>query len=741
VSIQQRVDLTSEMQPAEIISRVERHIQAEDLLSAENECASACSAFPDNTDLRMMLSAIRQQLGRTDQALLVLDEVLRKDPRHYGAQRARGVLFASRGDHESAIADLRSAIEAAPRDASIQYDLGLVFDMAGDAASALRQYERALDLDAGFVPASLNRGYVLTRLGRLEEALENNSALSVRFPNMREAHYNVAEVLIALRRPAEAVIACDRAIGLDPGYAKAHIDRALALAELGRLDEAQGSLDQARVLDGAAVHSFNAGFAQQIGGFLDQFDARSLYLHRLYQQQEDCDWRRRSEFIRNLERLIIDGVAEGREINDVHLPFRALALPISDHAKLTLARGVGRKLQTGVAPFVHVANTNARLRVGYVSPDFRVHPAAFLTRQLYGLHDRKRFEIFAYSLAPDDHSDVRRDIVQGVDCFRDLSMRSAREIATQIRDDQIQIAVDLSGYTNFTRPDVFAFQPAPIQVSYLGFPGTLGTDYMQYALVDETVCPPGAQSAWTEKLVYMPDTYYVTDNHTRVASARAKREDFGLPSDGVVFCCFNNSYKIEPEAFGIWMRVLSRVPNSVLWLLGRADLMQNNLRREAQALGISADRIIVAPFLPREIHLTRYPLADLFLDTLHYNAHTTAVDSLWMGVPVLTLPGATMPARVGASLLKSCGLPEMIVGNAQEYEDKAVLLATDRRELGALRNRLAGLRRTCTLFDTEYFVRNLERAYKMMWGRKKEGLPVESFHVSRVARRVQSRWY
>ena len=265
------------------------------------------------------------------------------------------------------------------------------------------------------------------------------------------------------------------------------------------------------------MHAFNAGFAQQMGGggFLEQFDARSLYLHRLYQQQEDCDWSRRDELIRNLERFILEGDSQGRPIVDAHLPFRALAFPISDDATLTLARGIARKLQAPIEPIGHGIRRSGRIRIGYVSPDFRVHPAAFLTRRIYGLHDRERFEVFAYSLGPDDGSEVRHDIVDGVDCFRDVSALSARETATRIRDDGIQVAIDLSGYTNFTRPEVFAFRPAPIQASYLGFPGTLGADYIQYAIVDAEVCPPGAERWWSEKLIYMPDTYYVTDNRTR----------------------------------------------------------------------------------------------------------------------------------------------------------------------------------------------------------------------------------
>lgn len=718
---------------AEIIARLELLRQTGTTAAAELECREACSRFPSDAGLRVMLALILHQQSRVADATAELDAAIRIEPSHIGALRHRGMLLAGQGKHREAIRDLQMLAKAVPEDASAQYDLGVTFDLARDPASALFQYDLALKLDPGFFAAALNRGYVLTALDRLEEALQNNLDLVQRFPGVPEAYYNLAEVLIALRRPEEALAACDRALAIRPDYAKAHIDRALAFAELGRIAQAQDSLDRARVLDPAAVHGFNSGFAAQIGGFFGQFDARSLYLHRLYQQQEECDWRRRGELVTGLERLILEGAASGNEITDSHLPFRALAFPVSREANRLLVQGVAKRLGAGVMPLPRPAAPAGRIRIGYVSPDFRVHPGAFLTRRLYGLHDRERFEVFAYSLVADDGSEVRRDIVAGVDCFRDVAALNPVQVAEQIRRDGIHIAIDLSGYTNYTRSEIFAFEPASVQVSYLGFPGSLGADFYQYAIVDEVVCPPGEERWWTERLVYMPDTYYVTDNQTRVAPVAPSRSDAGLPETGFVFCCFNNAYKIEPEMFGVWMRILARVPGAVLWLLGRSARIEANLRREAQARGIDGDRIVMAPFLPREIHLARYPLAGLFLDTLHYNAHTTAVDALWMGVPVLTCPGRTMPSRVGASLLNAAGLPELAVGSLHEYEETAVRLAAEGSSgLETYRARLARGRSGCALFATEVFVRNLEKAYELMWARARQGLPPESLRVPRA---------
>jgi predicted O-linked N-acetylglucosamine transferase (SPINDLY family) len=729
---------------AGIIARLEQLRQAGDLSAAELECRRACNRFPSDADLRVVLALLLRQQGKAEAAMAELDSAIRCEPDHVGALRHRGMLHASLGRHREAIADLGRVARVLPAEASAQYDLGVAFDMAHDTASALAQYELALARDPGLFAARLNRGYALAALERLDQALQNNLDLAQRFPYVPEAHFNLAEVLIALHRPGEALAACDRALAIRPDYAKAHIDRALALAELGRTEEAQQSLDQARALDPAAVHNFNAGFAARIGGFFEQFDARSLYLHRLYQQQEECDWSRRHELIDNLERLILEGAASGHEVSDPHLPFRALAFPISREANRLLVRAVANRIRAGVTPFPRVIAPADRIRIGYVSPDFRVHPAAFLTRRLYGLHDRARFEVFAYSLVADDGSEVRRDIVAGADCFRDVSALNSVQIAEQIHRDGIHIAIDLSGYTNYTRSEIFAFEPAPIQVNYLGFPGSLGADFYHYAIVDEVICPPGEERWWTERLVYLPDTYYVTDNQTKVVPLAARRSDAGLPEAGFVFCCFNNAYKIGPEIFDVWMRILTRVPDSVIWLLATGKKIEANLRREAQARGVDGSRIVVAPFLPREIHLARYPLAGLFLDTLHYNAHTTAVDALWMGVPVLTCPGRTMPSRVAASLLSAAGLPELIVGDLKGYEETAVRLATHgSAALATLRARLARNRSTCALFDTETFVRHLEKAYELIWEREREGLPPEPIRVPRLERAVplHRRWY
>lgn len=363
-----------------------------------------------------------------------------------------------------------------------------------------------------------------------------------------------------------------------------------------------------------------------------------------------------------------------------------------------------------------------------------MHVGAYNTWRLFGLHDRARFEVYGYSLQPGDGSAVRAEIERGCDVFRDVSAMSDRDAAQLIHSDGIDILVDLAGYTRFARPEIMALRPAPVQVAYQGFPGTMGAEFIQYAIVDRFVCPPGAERFWSERLVYLPQTYYIAGSDEAAAATCRSRAEAGLPEAPFVFCCFNAPYKIEPRIFEVWMRLLRALPEAVLWLMaGDSEAVATNLKREAEARGVSSDRLIFAPFLPRERHLARLRFADLFLDTVTYNAHTTAADALWMGVPVLTCPGRSLVARVCGSLLHALDLPELVVQNLDEYETCAAHLATDPSAHAKLCARLSVKVPTATFFDSARRARELEAAYETMWRRCEAGLPAESIVVAPVS--------
>jgi predicted O-linked N-acetylglucosamine transferase (SPINDLY family) len=349
--------------------------------------------------------------------------------------------------------------------------------------------------------------------------------------------------------------------------------------------------------------------------------------------------------------------------------------------------------------------------------------------ELFERHDRSRFEIIGVSFGEDDKSKMRKRLVAAFDEFYDVSEKSDEEVATLLHDLQVDIAIDLKGHTQESRPGILAYRPAPIQTSYLGFPGTMGTEFIDYIIADKTVAPFEHQPFYTEKIVHLPDCYQVNDSKRRIAERTPMRQEAGLPETGFVFCCFNNNWKITPDVFGVWMRLLHAVEGSVLWLLGDNESAERNLRKEAQARGIDPARLVFAGRLPLEDHLARHRLADLFLDTLPVNAHTTASDALWAGLPVLTCEGTAFAGRVAASLLNAIGLPELVTHRIEDYEALALRLAKDPCLLEGYRNRLATNRLTHPLFDTDRFRRHLEAAYLQLWEIWQRGEQPRSFAV------------
>jgi len=370
-----------------------------------------------------------------------------------------------------------------------------------------------------------------------------------------------------------------------------------------------------------------------------------------------------------------------------------------------------------------------RIRIAYLSADFHRHATAYLTAELFELHDRARFEVIGIAFDRDDGSDIRCRLVQAFDRFHDVRARDDREIATLLHVLETDIAVDLKGYTQDSRPEVFSYRPAPIQVNYLGYPGTMGADFIDYIIGDALVTPLDQQVFYREKIVQLPDAYQVNDRKRRIAERTPCRSEVGLPKDGFVFCCFNNSYKITPPLFDIWMRLLTDIPASVLWLLRDNVAAESNLCREAQTRGVGPERLIFAGRASVEDHLARHRLADLFLDTLPYNAHTTASDALWAGLPVLTCQGEAFAARVAATLLHAVGLPELVTHSLEEYEAQARRLAGDPTLLRAVREKLMANRQTHALFDTDRFCRHIEAAYLRMWELHQHGEPPRAFAV------------
>ena len=550
---------------------------------------------------------------------------------------------------------------------------------------------------------------LLKELRRYAEALASyDLALSAR-PDYAEALNNRGSVLHELRRYAEALASCDRALRVRPDYTDALYNRGATLQELKRYEEALASYERALAIKADHPHAF--------GGAADCV-------------MKLCDWDKRTRFAADL-----NGHVSGKK--SIISPFLFLGYSGDPALQLQCARNyIENKIPLPLPPYWSGQTWHHdKLRVAYLSPDFSSHATAFLTAELFELHDRSRFEIIGVSFGVDDRSEMRRRLVAAFDEFHDVRGNSDKEVAKLLNDRQVDIAVDLAGYTTDSRPGIFAHRPVPIQVNYLGFPATMGADFIDYIIADAIVLPVEQQPYYTEKVVYLPDCYQVNDTKRKIAERTPTRQEMGLPEHAFVFCCFNNNWKITPEIFDVWMRLLHQVEGSVLWLLWDNDGAERNLRKEAQRRGIDLSRLVFAGRLPLAEHLARHRLADLFLDTLPYSAHTTASDALWAGLPVLTCKGEAFAGRVAASLLHAVGIPELITSNREDYQTLALKLARDPALLAEIKAKLVRNRDTCPLFNTERFARHIEAAYTTMWETWQRGEGPKSFSVEPIDRR------
>jgi predicted O-linked N-acetylglucosamine transferase (SPINDLY family) len=692
---------------------------------------STCARDPSDARAWFLLGACRHALRNLEPALAAFDRAIALDPSNLqAAQAAIAVLCEVRRPAE-ALARCENLLSRHPGDPQLQFSTGIVREALGDFAGALARYDRALALDPGFVHALQNRGIALTRLGRIDEAVENNRKFASLWPQSVDAHYNLAEACLAARRYDDAVLAAREALAIDAGHALSRLDLGLALAASGQIEEARGQLEQALSRNDPAVYQRIEDWAAASGA-VAPFDVEvvlqpeEIFLTMGCERLERCDWTGLHAFIGR--------AAEIATIPRPHtraLAFKLLYLPLPAPAQRMVADGVAalmsRLASSAPALTRPLRPRSARLRIAYVSSGFGRHATGYLTRSIYALHDHERFEIFGFSLAPDDGSDVFRSIAKDCDHFTVLHAFPAGQIAGQIAQDAIDVLVDLNGYMRDNRSEVLALRPAPVQVSYLGYPATLGGSLADYLIADAEIAPEGSATFYAERLVRLPHTYFATSYGAVPRLFTPKRIEEALPEDGLVFCAFHRHEKIEPAIFSSWMRILHAVPVSVLWLLQGPG--EANLRRHATDAGIDPARLIFARRRDLPEHLARQRLADLYLDAHTCNAHTSAADALWSGVPVVTFPGEHFVSRVGASLLRAIGLDSLIARSFEEYEAMAIDLALHPETLNALKSKLAQNRETYPLFDTERLVRNLERAYLQMWRIHESGAPPRAFDV------------
>lgn len=719
---------------------------------------------------------LQQDMGG---AARLLDQALLQEDASMDLLQMAGVIHSFAGTHSRAIALLQQVADKAPDLPEAHANLARALWRAGKPAAALRCHERLDELGAQDHTTELDRATLLSELERFDEALASCTRATSQAPLHAAAWSARASALHELKQYGQALECFDRALSLEPNLVSAWTNKALSLHMLQRYDEAlalqeralQAEPDNARTWSNCGATLLRLGQYERAldccdkalalwpvpvlpavgesllegeskrphrqylatlfnrGNVLEKLkrhhEARATYEHlvdlapdadyalgaALYSSRTVCDWRHDAAWLQQLEQASRDG-------KHAQQPFIAMMMMDDPALQRTVAeRFVARHVESVRQPlWTGQHYRNARLHVAYLSADFRIHPTSLLLAGVLEHHDRSKIELSAIALGSHAADEMTSRIRQCADRFVEAGKFDDQQIAQWVREHQVDVLIDLMGHSNDARPGVFPYRAAPVQLAWLGYPGTTGLQSMDFLLADRLVVPLDEQHHYIEKIVYLDGCYQCTDNTREIADAPLERAQFGLPGSDFVFCCFNQSAKLSPAVFDVWMSVLAAVPKSVLWLLEDSSRQAENLRREAAVRGISAERLVFTPRLPQALHLARHRLADLALDTLPCNAHTTTSDALWAGLPVLTCTGRTFAGRVASSLLQTAGLPELVCDSLPSYRERAVALAsTDRTQLDGLTKRLMQTRLSTPLFDTARFTRQLESTYRSLW--------------------------
>ena len=612
-------------------------------------------------------SALHQQ-GHWAQAREIYLHILQQHPQHLDTLYLLGALALQTQQPEEALQWLDKALAVNAQHPGVHCNRGTALYTLKDYPAALQSYDRAIALHPPYAEAYSNRGNALRELRQYEAAIDSYAHALKLKPNDVDVLVNHGNMLREMKRYAEALESYRRAFKLNPNYPYLH---------------------------GILLHT----------------------------QAHMCDWK--------AWELPPPATIETQQA--ITYPFPFLAMCDTPHLQRQVATLWGKTEYPANPELgeIELRKPAKKIRIGYFSADLHAHATAFLMAQLWEQHDKSRFEIIAFSFGVDTNDFMRQRLIRAFDQFIDVRHQTDKQIAQLARSMRIDIAVDLKGFTQDSRFGIFSYRAAPIQVNYIGYPGTVGADYIDYIVADKTLIPASAQPFYSEKIVYLPHSYQVNDRQREISDKTFTRSALGLPENAFVFCCFNNNFKITPSTFDGWMRILHRVPHSVLWLLEDNPTAAHNLRKEAHARGIEPQRLVFATRMPLPEHLARHRNADLFIDSLPYNAHTTASDALWAGLPVLTCLGESFASRVAGSLLNAIELPELITHNQTEFEDTAVGLALNPAKLKAIRDKLHQNRLTTPLFDSQLFTQHLENAYAQMMQRYYAGLAPEHIVVSK----------
>lgn len=685
----------------------------------------ALQLAPGDPDCLLALGQALAAAGDSSAAAAQFEILLQADPDHLDARFNLGVLALSSDDLVTARRHFENVLGLAPQHADAMVNLGIILDREGQTAAAQNLLRQAVAITPSHPHAHNNLGRMALQAGHQADARRHFEAALAAAPALPVALEGMGAVARAQGRYGEAVRWLRELTRHEPASATAWVALGDSLLQVGELEAAESAANRASDLDnrlewpyslraqlhilrgelGAAIAILDEGYRKTTGtallGMLTQYSRHA------------CDWPRWTAAWAAFKPQVIQCVEAGT-------PFALLGEDLTGAELVAYTRAwAGRRFGDllDAPPGAHGhGDSDRRLRIGYLSSDFQEHPAAYLITEVLELHDRTRFEVYAYSHGPRDDGAMRQRIIAAVDHFVDIAWESDDQAIARIRNDQIDILVDLKGYTVGDRLNIMAHRPSPVQVTWLGYPGTTGTRFMDYIIADPYIVPPGTEQICSETVLRMPHCYQPTDRR-RVIATPLTRQAYGLPEQGTVFCCFNQTFKITPEVFDAWMRILRAVPDSVLWLVDGNPLATAHLREAATAAGVNPQRLVFAPRVALSEHLARYRIADLALDTYPYTSHTTASDALWCGCPLIALSGETFAARVSGSILSAAGLPDLIATSLPEYESKAVALALDPATRRIIAERVDSAKSTAALFDSTAFARDLEALYAGMHAR------------------------
>jgi protein O-GlcNAc transferase len=708
-------------------------LQEGNLKKALDVCERILKKKPDNVDALNILGTIYFQLNQSDLAISSFRKAVQIDPNYAEAWNNLGNIFQLINRFDEAVSCYQKAVQLNPDLEQTYVNLGIVLQDVGRLDEAIPCYQKAISLNPRLYGAYNNLGLALQDKGHIDEAIRcYQNAVKIN-PDFAEAYYNFGNALKEKQHLDQALALYEKAIQIHPRYAEAYNNLGIIFREKGQLDEAIASYQRALHLNPKFAEAYsNLANALHEKGEEDETviacckkaleinpDLDGAYALLTYQIQRTCNWQELSAMTAKLDGLTGKALDAGGKPSET--PFMSIIRHDDPAVNFAVAKLWSHDISKSMAdPKGHFSfdfrrKGKTKITIGYLSNDFGNHATSHLMLSLFGLHNRDDFKIFCYSYGKDDGSSYRARIQSDCDKFVDVASLNHDTAAKCIYDNEVDILIDLKGYTRGNRLPICALQPAPIQVSYLGFPGTTGADFFDYIITDRIVTPPDAVTYYSEEFVYLPHCYQVNDYTQSISNKKRTKEAVGLPENSFVLCSFNNPYKIDPVMFDIWMSILQQIPESVLWLLLINRTAEDNLRREAEARGVKSERLIFAESLPKDEHLARLVFADLALDTRIVNGHTTTSDALWAGVPVITLQGSHFASRVSSSILSAIGFTELITHSLEEYESLAVKLARNPVELQEIRQRIEKSRLVAPLFDTPRFVRNLERAYKEMW--------------------------